>query len=439
MSGSIAVRSRARLALALLVSVVLVMAGGALVPAYAAATTLTIRGSIVVPKGVSPADYLDGVSLEWRNAAWKVGADNAYGRATLDERTGAFSITGVDAGSYTIRLAGSTTVKGITVDWDGTPGPVEPRSGGATGGGGYGWGVDTPNTWVTVSGADATAEPLIAPAFGAVTGKLILTDALPRGEETVLFLEATEIGGMPWDIWRTTAPVRPGVLSQTWRRAVDAGTFDVDAVARAYVDGTYKVWRYVGSKRVTVPAFGTATMDVVEQRPKITGTAKVGQRLRASTGTWPAGSKPTFQWLRGGKAIAGAKGSTYTITAADAGAKLSVRVSGPSSAWGPVPTIRRTSATVTVAKATLAASTPRITGTAKVGRTVKVVAGKWTSGTKLTYQWRANGVALKGATKSSYKLPASVRGKRITVTVTGTKSGYVTKKMTSRSTSKVAR
>ncbi|HCJ49254.1 MAG TPA: hypothetical protein DHW40_07990 [Microbacterium sp.] len=525
MNGPIALRHRPRTAVALLLSAVLTTTGGALAPlsAGAATSTHTIRGSIVVPQGVSAADYLDGVSLEWSNDAWKVGADNAYGHVTLDERTGAFSITGVGAGNYTIRLAGSTTVNGTTVTWDGKPGPVEPMQGDATGGGGVGWGVDTPVSWATVADTDATAEPVTAPAFGVVTGKLVLSDALPSGEVSDLFLEAKGAGDMPWDVLRASAPVRAGVLSQTWRHTADAGTFDVDVAARAYVGGTFKVWRHVGSARITVPAFGTTTMNVVEQRPVITGTAKVGQKLRASAGTWPPGSEPTFQWLRGGKAISRATSSSYAITTADAGAKLSVRVSGPSSAS----TISRTSAEVTVAKATLTTSTPtiagtarvgqkltarpgawtagtsftyqwlrngkaiagakkatyvttgadakkklsvrvtgtragyssatktsstktvaagtltavtpRITGTAKVGRTLKVTAGTWTSGTKLTYQWRANGVALKGATKQSYKVAASVRGKRISATVTGTKSGYATKKVTSRSTASVAR
>ena len=89
MNGPIALRHRPRTAVALLLSAVLTTTGGALAPlsAGAATSTHTIRGSIVVPQGVSAADYLDGVSLEWSNDAWKVGADNAYGHVTLDERT----------------------------------------------------------------------------------------------------------------------------------------------------------------------------------------------------------------------------------------------------------------------------------------------------------------------------------------------------------------
>ncbi|BBH65178.1 hypothetical protein ACTI_18630 [Actinoplanes sp. OR16] len=62
---------------------------------------------------------------------------------------------------------------------------------------------------------------------------------------------------------------------------------------------------------------------------------------------------------------------------------------------------------------------PAISGSARVGATVKVVNGSWSpAATGYSYQWFGNGVAIKGATGSSYKIPASMRGKRLTVTVT---------------------
>ncbi|GAA2693693.1 hypothetical protein [Actinoplanes palleronii] len=62
---------------------------------------------------------------------------------------------------------------------------------------------------------------------------------------------------------------------------------------------------------------------------------------------------------------------------------------------------------------------PVISGTVRVGATVRAVAGSWTpAATGYAYQWAANGAAIKGATGSSYVIPGSLRGKRITVTVT---------------------
>jgi putative cell wall-binding protein len=63
--------------------------------------------------------------------------------------------------------------------------------------------------------------------------------------------------------------------------------------------------------------------------PTIAGTAQVGHTLTAHSGTWgPAPVTLAYQWLRGGKAIAGATKSTYKLVAADAGATVSLRITG---------------------------------------------------------------------------------------------------------------
>ena len=66
-------------------------------------------------------------------------------------------------------------------------------------------------------------------------------------------------------------------------------------------------------------------------------------------------------------------------------------------------------------------------------------AGTWAPApVTLTYQWRANGINISGATGKSYVISSSVKGKKITVTVTGTKSGYRTVSKTSLSTATVS-
>ena len=69
--------------------------------------------------------------------------------------------------------------------------------------------------------------------------------------------------------------------------------------------------------------------------------------------------------------------------------------------------------------------TPKITGTAKVGSTLKANPGTWAPApVSLTYQWLRNGKAIAKATKSSYKLVKADKGKKIAVKVTGSKAGY---------------
>ncbi|MDF1488876.1 hypothetical protein [Tessaracoccus caeni] len=82
--------------------------------------------------------------------------------------------------------------------------------------------------------------------------------------------------------------------------------------------------------------------------------------------------------------------------------------------------------------------TPKISGTAKVGKTLTAKPGTWKpSGVKLGYQWYRDGKKISGATKSTYKVSKSDKGKRITVKVTGSKSGYISVTKTSGKTSKV--
>ncbi|WP_127543913.1 hypothetical protein [Actinoplanes sp. OR16] len=75
---------------------------------------------------------------------------------------------------------------------------------------------------------------------------------------------------------------------------------------------------------------------------------------------------------------------------------------------------------------------PSVTGKAAVGLTVRATTGTFNpKPASVRYQWTANGVAIKGATGSSYKIPASLRGKRIAVIVTARASGYTDTAVTS--------
>lgn len=63
-------------------------------------------------------------------------------------------------------------------------------------------------------------------------------------------------------------------------------------------------------------------------KPKVSGTVKVGRTLTVKRGTWTAGTKFSYQWYAAGKRIKGATKKTFTVTRAQRGKLMKVRVTG---------------------------------------------------------------------------------------------------------------
>lgn len=82
-------------------------------------------------------------------------------------------------------------------------------------------------------------------------------------------------------------------------------------------------------------------------------------------------------------------------------------------------------------------TTPKISGTAKVGKKLTAKRGTWMDGLSYSYRWYANGKVISGATKSTLTLTKSHKGKTIKVKVTGKRAGYKTIAKTSKATSKI--
>lgn len=159
--------------------------------------------------------------------------------------------------------------------------------------------------------------------------------------------------------------------------------------------------------------------------PKISGKLAKGSKLTAKPGTWTKGTTFSYRWYAGGKAISKATKSTLTLTASQIGKRITVKITGAKADYS---TVAKTSAaSPKVAKA----PRPLISGVKQKGKTLIVKPGTWTKGTKLSYQWLADGVAISKATASKLKLTKSLAKKTITVRVTGKKSGYATVSKTS--------
>jgi hypothetical protein len=186
------------------------------------------------------------------------------------------------------------------------------------------------------------------------------------------------------------------------------------------------------------PTASVAAGTLTGPTPTITGTAKVGSTLTGHAGTWtPSPVTLTYQWKANGASISGATASTYKISGSDAGKKITVTVTGSKTGYTTV--AKSSASTAAVAPGTLTSPTPTITGTAKVGSTLAAKPGTWgPAPVTLKYQPISNGASISGATASTYKISGSFAGKKITVTVTGSKTGYTTVARTSAATTSVA-
>ena len=169
----------------------------------------------------------------------------------------------------------------------------------------------------------------------------------------------------------------------------------------------------------------------------ISGSAVVGSVLTAKSATWtPTPTTRTYRWYRSGAAISGATASKYKLVSADVGKRITVKITAAASGY--TSTSSTSAATATVLRKISSAPTPVISGSAKVGSKLTAKAGRWLpSPVALKYQWYRSGKAITGATRSTYVVTRSDGGARITVKVTGRKTGYASVSKTSAATATV--
>ena len=174
--------------------------------------------------------------------------------------------------------------------------------------------------------------------------------------------------------------------------------------------------------------------------PTVSGTAKVGETLTAAPGTWgPATVALTFQWLRNGSAISGATQATYVLSAGDVGATVSITVTGTKPGYNPASATSTSTQSVSAAVSTFTSTpAPQVSGIARVGERLTAVPGVWApSGARFTYQWLVNGVVLPGLTASAFYVGPGAAGKRFSVRVTGSMTGFTSATVTSAQTAVV--
>ncbi|MDJ1372786.1 hypothetical protein [Gulosibacter molinativorax] len=342
--------------------------------------------------------------------------------ANLLTPVAAFAATADESGATTdaVAPADEGASQTGTVEPAGTAEAVDPTEPAGTGD------PAVPDT--TVDSATVVTESP-APVSGENTEHSPVEEPEPPVEESFATTSPTVSGTA---VVGSTLTVSPGAwspaadFSYQWLR----GGVEIAGA----VNSTYKLVAADSNQQISVsvtgthPGYTTVTLvssavgpvtpgTLTKTTPKITGTVQSGSTLTATVGTWSGSPKLTYQWLRGGVAIAGATKTTYKLTSLDVGNTITFRVTASKTGYTTV------SASAAV-KWKLTAPTPVISGTTTVTHTLTANPGTWTTGTTRKYQWYRNDVAISGATGYTYKLTASDAGKQISVKVTGSKTGY---------------
>ncbi|MCB0912174.1 MAG: peptidoglycan-binding protein [Propionibacteriaceae bacterium] len=315
-----------------------------------------------------------------------------------------------------------------------------------------------------ISGADGTSYDVQAEDAGSklsvevsglktgytATARTVTTDAVANA--TFSTTPAPEISGTAKvgetlkadaGTWKPT----PGKLSYQWLRggkAISGATkssYEVqgdDAKAKLSVAVTATRDGYDTATKTSDTTSAVTGGSMSAPTPKISGTAKVGQTLKADAGTWdPSDAKLSYQWYAGSTAIKGATSASYELTSAEEGSKITVKVTGELDGYATLTKTSKATSTVVASTGKTLTVKLKIRGKRDVGKVLRVEQTWSRSKVKVSYQWYRNGKVVKVATKSTFKLTKNSLGKRITVEVTGKKSGYQTLTKMSSKTRKV--
>ncbi|MGV8907394.1 MAG: carboxypeptidase regulatory-like domain-containing protein [Propionicimonas sp.] len=300
--------------------------------------------------------------------------------------------------------------------------------------------------------ASASAPMLVpdlavaAPALGTITGKITNSTLLTGdmrvnvyGDKDVATAAVSPDGTYSVQVPAGSYQVRASVCGGYW--AGESGCMGDQAVLwYPSSNAVTAEWIDVASARTTANVnieLGGPVPFLASPKPIITGAVVVGSTLLAAPGAWaPAADHLAYRWNRADAPIDAATASTYALTAADLGEPITVTVTATSA--GRLTTTRTSAPTVSVAGGLITAGLVSVRGALMVGSTLTLVPGTWLpGGTTFGYQWLRDGGRIAGATSSGYTVQPADVARRLSVTVTGTKPGYIPEAVTSAATASV--
>jgi surface antigen len=222
--------------------------------------------------------------------------------------------------------------------------------------------------------------------------------------------------------WLANAKAIPGASASTYIPTAA----QVGAVFTVKV--TAKKSGFKSGASVSKPTAATVpgTMAVTGE-PVISGIAKVGAVLTASTPSWsPAPTTSKWAWYADGKYVSGVSSPTLTLQPALLGKVIRVVATGSRAGYTDAPARSAVTSPVGPEKLSVAKE-PALAGSSHVGRAMTVTPGA-ISPTSVTtsYQWFRDGKAIAGAKKATYTPTTLDPGSRLSVRISYAKPGYTT-------------
>jgi hypothetical protein len=279
----------------------------------------------------------------------------------------------------------------------------------------------------------ASAGPVALPSIPSVPDVTITGTAVVGAPlAAVLSAPLPEGVAVAYQWQRTGAPI-DGEVGESYTAVAD------DALATLAVVATFTADGFSPTTRTSTGVVVAKATFLGAPAATMSGVVRVESPVTAVTGAWPEGTTFAFSWRfvdsKGVETVSRSTSQVYAPTASTLGRKLSVVITG--TVPGHLPVSKRSAATTIAPGVFTSAPTPTIAGSAYVGATLKATTGTWAPTATLRYQWKRDGVSISGATASSYRLTSYDYGKKITVTVGATRTGYTKAVRTSAPTATV--
>jgi hypothetical protein len=228
---------------------------------------------------------------------------NGSGSISYQWLRGGSAISGATGATYTLVADDEGSYIKVRVSRSGMSGSVESQQTGPVTGGGD----SRPALTIQNDGGNTTVK---------VTSSTITNSA---NFDSIGGIVATGQGSFPRLTWSSGA-AQTGTYNVILRLVNSPNTVKYQNNV-SFVDGSATVnWNTM--TEITGGGDNTLTGSVT-----INGTAQVGSILTANTSNLNGSGSISYQWLRGGSAISGATGATYTLAADDEGSYIKVRVS----------------------------------------------------------------------------------------------------------------